>query len=63
MKIKIPFSQEDIEDLQAGEVLEWNMGGHDLYIYNQDRHELLCEEEDCFELQGDDGEYCEKHSN
>lgn len=59
-KIKVNLSEEDLQDLLNGEVFEWNMGGRQLYIYNEDRHDLLCTEEGCMELQGEDGEVCDK---
>lgn len=61
-KVKVPFSEEDLQGLQSGEVFEWSFGGHDLYLYNQDSHTLLCEEENCFNTQIEDGEYCEHHT-
>jgi len=60
-KIKINLSERDLQDLLNGEVFEWKMGGRELYIYNEDRHELLCEVDGCMELQGEDGERCTEH--
>lgn len=60
-KIKIPFSESDIQDLADGGVFEWSMGGRDMYIYNEDTHALLCADDLCMNLQDEDGEYCSLH--
>lgn len=62
-KIKINLSEQDLQELLNGEVFEWTMGGRELYIYNEDQHELLCERSGCLERQIEDGTYCKEHSS
>ena len=60
--IKVNLSECDLQELLNGEVFEWTMGGHKLYIYNEDKHELLCEEDGCLKIQLEDGGACREHS-
>lgn len=62
MKIKVNFSESDLQCLMDGEAFEWEMGGVNLYLYNEDKHPLLCEVDGCFELQVEDGTYCQNHT-
>lgn len=59
--IKVGISENDLQDLINGEHFVWKISGQEVYIYNEDR-DLLCTEDDCFDLQGEDGEFCKKHS-
>ena len=38
-KISIPFSQEDLEDLQHGETFDWNFEGVEVHLYQGEEEE------------------------
>jgi len=58
-KIKVGFSENDLQELLEGASFEWVIGGRLVYLYNQDK-EPLCENDDCFNEPGEDGEVCDE---
>ena len=52
LKLKIPLSEEDLQDLQNGKTFNWCFEGVDVHLYNSEEDDLIDEEDTIY--------YCSK---